>query len=419
VRRANQPLKVGYIIFNEAFWRGVLWTQAIELLKTMPASSTQYKLVVVSFVPLLNCMLDWSEIRGVQRYLSESDIGLLLVPTPFLFSRYCHIRWFLLPVFILTTVPPLALIVLLWRLDLLHARAYPASLAASIVKKLLGTKFIFDPRSQFPEENVTARNWSRDSLTYKIWKRLERHLLAASDCAVPISAPFAQYFAAAYAHTRSSEIPNNVDTDKFVFSAADRHSVRKEHGLGDKLVFVYLGSIGGWNDPRVYADYMLKMRGLTMPYCFFFVLHRSKRATKLLNSAFRAKGISSREYVVAHSPRDRVPSFLSACDIGLQVMGSGDARIGTKFVEYLAMGLPVIVNSNVQGAAEYVRRFDLGLVLDLDADDFLNQVEDLIRRRAEIGERCRAVAAERFSNQVVAAKYRTIYDELLGGPAHA
>ena len=410
VRRLD--CNIGYVIFNEAFWRGVVWSQAIGLLKKITRGWGAGRVIVIVFLPLINCLGDRKEIQRVRRAMSQEGVGLVTVPTPFAFTRYSHIRWFLLPLFLLVTIPALLFLTHKYDIGLLHSRAYPATFAALVIKMLRGKKVIFDPRSPFPEENVTASNWSRNSLTYKMWKRLEAWFLQEADCTIAISKPFKRYLLDIYPEAKVEEIPNNVDTEGFTFNREERPRIRKNHNWSEKWVIVYSGSIGGWNNPSVYAEYILRLRQLEQPHLFLFLIPRNRRAVRRLQVALQRKGVSPEEYAILHAAPEEVPRFLSAADIGLQVMGTSDPRTGVKFVEYLAMGLPVIVNSKVEGAAEYVSRFDLGLVLDLDDNEFIKKVGALLDSR-ERKERCREIAVRFFSNDVVASKYLTVYRELL------
>ena len=82
-------------------------------------------------------------------------------------------------------------------------------------------------------------------------------------------------------------------------------------------------------------------------------------------------GISEKNVTVVQAQGNKLFEILSCCDAGIFVMKPGadrDTRLGVKFVEYLAAGLPVIANVNVGAAAEIIKDSGLGVVLDLDTD---------------------------------------------------
>ena len=65
--------------------------------------------------------------------------------------------------------------------DVVHARAHVAAAMGVIAKRLTGCRLIFDIRGFNPEEYVDAGVWPENGLNYRLAKRVERRLLAASD----------------------------------------------------------------------------------------------------------------------------------------------------------------------------------------------------------------------------------------------
>ena len=78
-------------------------------------------------------------------------------------------------------------LVLRFKLRIIHARSYVSSVAALVIKKLLGTYYIFDMRGFWVDERVDGEIWSRDSYLYRIAKRLEKSFLLNSDVVVSLT----------------------------------------------------------------------------------------------------------------------------------------------------------------------------------------------------------------------------------------
>jgi glycosyltransferase involved in cell wall biosynthesis len=99
----------------------------------------------------------------------------------------------------------------------------------------------------------------------------------------------------------------------------------------------------------------------------------------------------------------------------MHVMSKGPdshTRLGVKVVEYLSCGLPVIVNSNVGGAAHVISVHDVGAVVDLGHPASIDRLRRLFQCAPAMRERCRAVAESEFSVAASAARWVALYREL-------
>jgi len=62
-------------------------------------------------------------------------------------------------------------LVLRYRLRIVHARSYVPSITALLLKKFLGTRYIFDMRGFWADERIDGGIWNKSSYLYKISKR--------------------------------------------------------------------------------------------------------------------------------------------------------------------------------------------------------------------------------------------------------
>ncbi len=408
-RDKNAEMDVAYLIFDEMPWHPVIKGQVIELVKKIKPKAKIDNYYLVSFLRLNRILTGREEIFHVRGELEESGINLILIPVPYLgFAA----RWYLLPIVLLVTLPILLYLVLIKKIGLLHCRSYLITISALVVKKILGTKFIFDPRSDFPEENITVGRWVETSISFKILKFLEKLFLRNSDATIAIANTYDEHFRRIFQDSRLYEIPNNVDIEKFTRDDSFRDAYRDENGIGRKIVFCYEGSMGyHWHSPEIYAQYIMGMRGLRIDHIFLFVIPKSDVTP--LKETFNKYGIGSAEYLVEHAGFDEVPKYLSVADFGLEFMERYKIAMGIKFVEYLAMGLPVIINSQVGGARTVIEEYGVGTILDLGQNNFLEQLIELIENKDEIANKSRSVAERLFSNEEVSKKYADLYDRML------
>ncbi|MFH1312911.1 MAG: glycosyltransferase [Candidatus Eisenbacteria bacterium] len=407
-------MNISYLVWLEDLGSPILRGQVIELLKELVRSRREHTLHAFLFQPLHRVILHRKAIAAACTDLRASGILPVVIPC-LVVPRIDHFRarWFVMPLIFLHSFPALLFLTLAHRIDILHCRSYPVTWAAVSVKRLTGAKVVFDPRSGFPEENLTAGFWTKDSLTHRAWKSLERKLLAESDVTVAILETYVSHFRTICPEARFQVIPNNVDTNRFTRDDTFRKTFRHDTGItDDTIVFCYSGSLGAhWHNPEIYASFMQSLRDLSVPHMFLFVTPEKS----LVETTFRHRGVSPEEYRMVSSDFADVPGYLSAADFGTILLQDFKLAMGIKTVEYLSMGLPVITDTNAAGAKEIVDRHGVGLVIeDRDRID-LKAIETLIKKKGEMSQKCRRVATERFSTTRVAAQYALLYDTFRTG----
>jgi glycosyltransferase involved in cell wall biosynthesis len=307
---------------------------------------------------------------------------------------------------------------------LFHCRSYLSALQVLITKLLFkNIGFIFDPRSDYPEETAFQKKWSKNSLNYKFWKYLEKQFLKYSDTVIAISDTFDNHIKRIYANAKSIVIYNNVDTTAFDYNEEFRSDYRKIRHIDEKTVFCYSGSLHGnnWNDPEIYCKFIYYYTRWYDDRCLFLFL-MPEYCNRELVRALKSYDINER-YFLIESPRfTELPKYISAGDICIYFLPYYSPRVGTKFVEYCSVGLPIIVNEKVGGAVELINKFKLGVVIkDLEASGGNDEsktetkliLRDLIERKEEYRKRCREFAKNNFSNKIVIGKYSCVYKNLL------
>lgn len=136
----------------------------------------------------------------------------------------------------------------------------------------------------------------------------------------------------------------------------------------------------------------------------------------------RKRGIEERDYTVLAATTADVPSYLSASDAGLAFIKPCFSKLAsspTKYAEYLACGLPLIINCGIGDSDTLITREKTGvLVRDFSQteyrsaiaaiEDFAGQPETVRRRNREVAERLfdvRRVGVERYAH---------LYESVLG-----
>jgi glycosyltransferase involved in cell wall biosynthesis len=309
------------------------------------------------------------------------------------------------------------------KIEMVHARAHIPAVIALALKRRFGVKIIFDVRGLMAEEYVDAEHWKAGGVPARLTKSMEARVLRAADGVVTLTDALWQQMQTwpsvsgrSIAHQR---IPCCIDLDKFRFDEKERLARRTELKLGDRFVLVYSGSVGGWYMTGEMAAFFATLKQKSQNAFFLWLTQGSR---EIVSSAMEQHGIGPDDYAVRKvSPVD-VPGYLNVADAGIAFYRPGVSRLGTspvKMSEYLACGLPVVINVGVgdsdrliteQKVGALVRRFE-----DADYAAAATMIRGLTADPAEIRRRTRRVAEELFDlRQTGIELYARLYQDVLG-----
>jgi glycosyltransferase involved in cell wall biosynthesis len=274
---------------------------------------------------------------------------------------------------------------------------------------------IFDVRGLMAEEYVDAGHWRKESTPYHVTKAMERRILAAADGVVTLTEriwPIIKTWDGLRDRQVVHEVvPCCADLELFTFSQSDRDRRRHELGVEDRFVAVYSGSIGGWYLTESMADFFaVLLKEKPQAHALWLTTGSHEQVTTLM----RARGIEKKDYTVLAATTADVPSYLSASDAGLAFIKPCFSKLAsspTKYAEYLACGLPLIINEGIGDSDTLVTHEQTGvLVREFNQDayqsaiatlaDFLAHPEQIRRRNREVAERLfdvRRVGVERYA----------------------
>jgi glycosyltransferase involved in cell wall biosynthesis len=280
---------------------------------------------------------------------------------------------------------------------IVHVRSYVAALIAQRARHgAENAKLLFDIRGFWVDERVDAGLWRRGGPLYRIAKRYERRFFSEADAIVTLtnaSIPRLRSWVGKRA-LPIEVIPTCVDLRRF--------EARPERPGGSHAV--WSGSLSTWYRfdlaPRL-ADAL----GLTLTVI-----------TQETDSARRI--LAGHPATVRSVAPDEMPRELFAGDIGLCLIASFVSKVAsmpTRFAEYLAAGMPVIVTPGVGDLESVVEDHMVGVVLrgedERSIADAANSALALAADR-DVRERCRRLAREQFDVDSGSAHYASIYRRL-------
>jgi glycosyltransferase involved in cell wall biosynthesis len=304
---------------------------------------------------------------------------------------------------------------------IVHARSYLAAAAAHLLTAALpGARFIFDCRGLLGDEYVDIGHWSRHSARYRVLKHAERRLFARADAVVTLTDRLRRWLRERNMvgdRAPIEVIPCCVDLQQFRASPADRAWARTRMGAGDRLVVAYSGSLGPWYCEEEMAQLFARVRQARP--ALFCVLTRADATP--LRAALRAAGVPDADVLVTASPPTEVSRWLAGADAALALVRPCFSKIASspvKVGEYLAMGLPVVVNRGIGDQDALIEQcpaiVDAGHLdtpsLARAADALAVRVDDPQLHRA-----ARRVAEEQLClERVGVARYARLYERLAG-----
>jgi glycosyltransferase involved in cell wall biosynthesis len=279
---------------------------------------------------------------------------------------------------------------------IVHVRSYVPALMA---RGAANARLLFDIRGFWADERVEGGLWRPGGGLYHVAKRFEQRFFSEADAIVTLtetSIPQIREWTGGR-DVPIEVIPTCVDLERF--------GERPQRPGGPHTV--WSGSIGTWYrfdlTERIARALGLPLTVLTLQ-------------TELARSILAGYPAS----VQAVAP-ERLPGELYSGDVGLCLIASSFSKIAsapTRFGEYLAAGMPVLVTRGVGDLEQIVTDRAVGIVLEGEDETSIALAAERLRALAadeQVRARCRATARDLFDVKVGAARYAQLYSRLLSG----
>ncbi|MFC1590130.1 glycosyltransferase, partial [Candidatus Omnitrophota bacterium] len=308
---------------------------------------------------------------------------------------------------------------------IVHTRGITPGVIPLFLSKLFRIKILYDMRGLLAEEYVGGGMWSEGGLPFRLVKFAEARMLRSAD-AVTVLTNKHYMLNKGLSTLKSADVPMEVipccvDTGSFGYgvNSEDQRAggIKEKLGLNGRFVLLYPGKIGSF----YYMDEMLDFFKCSLdevPNATFLILTRD--STSGLIKAIEKKGISASSVKVMSSTYDEMPALMRIADAGIffinpyKKIGSSPIKMG----EFLASGVPVIINPGVGDTEGLVRENKVGVVVEeFKPDDYREALRELIAIKGEgeaLKRRCRQTAREHLSLNKGVEKYLDIYMRISG-----
>lgn len=306
---------------------------------------------------------------------------------------------------------------------LVHARSsLPATVAHLVARLVPGARLLFDCRGLVADEYADFGHWRRDTARYKLLKAAETNLFRHADAIVVLTDRLRAWLRDEARLVRPEVpvdvIPCCVDLSRFTVDDEARAGARRELGAGDRFVLAYAGNLKAWYCDEQMAELFAAVRRRRPA---LFAVYTRSSPERLLDALAR-RGVGAGDVRVRATPPEEMPRWLAAGDGAVSFAEPRFSKIASspvKVGEYLAVGMPVVVNRGVGDQDAMMRAHpdllvDAGLMGEAEIDDAaaaLLAAADAPGRRA----RAAALAERQFSLDTVGiARYRALYERLAG-----
>lgn len=303
------------------------------------------------------------------------------------------------------------------RFDIVHARSDPPAAVAWALKRLLGTRFLYDTRGFWADQRADSGRWSRQGRSYRTAKWFETMFLREADGIVVLTRAAAEVLRTG-PELAASRAPLAVITtcaDLALFTPADRApNPPRPFTVG------LIGSIGPW----YLFDEMLR--------CFHCLLEAEPEARlRILNRdshpeirrRMEAAGIPPDRVELKSVPHEAMPGELRDLDAAillLRPVASHAGAMPTKLGEFLACGVPCLANAGIGDLDEVLGGSGAGIILrGLEPEDMRRGARELLALARDPGTRVKCLAAARrhFSLEDGIRAYDELYRNLARRPS--
>jgi glycosyltransferase involved in cell wall biosynthesis len=369
----------------------------------LSALSTRYKftILLVEKHDAFRCKLIDQE-RDKLAELGIHAISLPLLRLPFKLTLL--VNAFIVLFYTLLLVP-------VKKIDIVHIRRYDSIVVALLLKFLYQIRVVFDPRGLFVDEKISAGRWSAGGYRVSISRLLEKKILEKASAVIAFSHPHSEFvknFHQRMVESKVTLIPNCVDLKKF----SPRPRYNRKSRSKDGLVLIYVGGASYWHmiDEMIFFFKHLKER---IPTFFMYLTYEDR--DEVVNR-FNEAGIQPRDYCITSVPPEKIAQHLTRADIGIALIEPSLAKkvcAPIKFVEYLASGLPVVINRGIGETEQVIEKYCVGVIYDRkNVDKRITELLTLLKSE-DIYERCRSVVERHYNLDIAIDRLSSTYQRIL------
>ena len=283
----------------------------------------------------------------------------------------------------------------------------PLVILGAIISKIKKIEYIIIVHDIFPENIISAKIISSNSLLYKSilpifnWAYFKANILISmgSDMSKVLKKKLPNYGG------KIKIIPNWSDTNDIQVTSKLKNQIIKEKKLQKKIVFTFAGNIGRAQGIPELIKSINNVSNLIAHFLFF------GNGAMLNDILFAENNFKNISYGGSY-PRSEKNLFLSASDVSIISLSKNMTGLGvpSKTYDSLAAGRPLLVISDINSdIAQLVIKHNIGWVCppgDTNSFDVIvNSIINNPKKLKTYSKNSRLVAVNFFSKEIVLNKY--------------
>lgn len=308
------------------------------------------------------------------------------------------------------------------QLRIVQAEAlYCARIGLLLRQQVPGLRLVFDCHGTTPEEERMGGGNPARIAALEEW---EHRILAGADLNVFVSEAMQEFYRDRYALPGGNHVvvPCCIADERF----ASGDSPSPLSTPADRPTVVYLGTLAAWQCGEEMIRLFAQLRKLESRLFFLLLVPGSDHAqARKLMAQYH---LPESSVLLTELPHHEVAAALPGAHVGVLLRRKhivNQVSSPTKFGEYLAAGLPVLMTEGIGDFSQLAQARRVGLVLEsrlLEAAQFpaaeLERILEFIRtshqKHSALATRCQTLAGKTLHWNVAAAELLKAYRRLLG-----
>jgi len=293
-------------------------------------------------------------------------------------------------------------------IKILHARNLFSAFLSIMIKILFKSnlKVLYDNRGLAIEERIFSGQLKK--LPEKIFRGIEKIVVNKSDSIVVVSERFKEYLLTQYGTSIIKKI--SIINNKTVIPYLNGLELEKIKSNAD-YIGVYSGSAASWQNVNGMIElFKIAFNMFGNIRIKILTWQKERFINKLSNSGLKHK------IEILSLEQEKVFDNLIRCNFGIIFRENNlisNVSSPLKFAEYLAAGLPVLVNEGIGDTEDIISKYNIGVVIRKENYyTGLKEMMDLLKDE-NVYSRCRDIALREFNIKDAFHSYEMIYEKLL------
>ena len=302
--------------------------------------------------------------------------------------------------------------------DLIIAHNSIAGLAAILAKKIVHSLVVIDMTDLIFEYLSSYNELSWIPNLQEIGEKIENKVIRDSDKIITISKAMKKILLTKGAEYNQVDVVyDGVRLD--IFSPREKESINLKHKYSNQAqnIIMHHGVIDPQDQPEIIVDAAKKVINKHPNTMFWLIGHGA--AIINIKEKVKRNGLESNFFFSGWIPYEEVPSFISACDVGIVILPnirSARIRVTLKGFEYWACEKPIVV-SDLPALREIVEPWKTGLFYKpSDPKDLAEKICILLNDKllaSRMGEAGRKLVKKEYGWNKLATEFVNICERML------